>query len=133
MTHLRYRCEDILHTITKNDIKKAKTKKLSQELLYSKNMENYFKSNPEEKSLVIKTIQDCNININRPSCNYLPNYIVHDEKNMSRIEEVINQKYAKSLDEKRRKKRPSKMEKYLRKMDEKPEPIVEEKKPEVEN
>lgn len=122
MAHLRYRCEDIFHTITKNDIKKAKTKKLSQELLHSKNMEEYFKANPEEKNLVIKTIQDCNININRPSCTYLPNYIVHDEKNMTRIEEVINQKYAKSLkDEKRKKKRPTKMEKYLKKLDEKTE------------
>jgi hypothetical protein len=88
MTHLRYRCEDILHSITKNDIKKTKTKKLSQELLYSKNMENYFKSNPEEKSLVIKTIQDCNINLNRPSITYLPSYIIHDENKKNLIEEV---------------------------------------------
>ena len=88
MTHLRYRCEDIFHTITKNDIKKAKTKKLSQELLYSRKMENYFKANPEEKNLVIKTIQDCNINVNRPSVTYLPNYIIHDEVNVNRIEEV---------------------------------------------
>ena len=88
MTHLRYRCEDILHTITKNDIKKAKTKKLSQELLYSKKMESYFKSNPEEKNLVIKTIQDCNINTNRPSITYLPNYMIHEESNKNTIEEV---------------------------------------------
>ena len=88
MTHLRYRCEDILHTITKNDIKKAKTKKLSQELLYSKKMESYFKSNPEEKNLVIKTIQDCNINTNRPSITYLPNYMIHEESNKNNIEEV---------------------------------------------
>jgi len=101
----------------KNDIKKAKTKKVSIELLHSKNMENYFKAHPEEKNMVIKTIQDCNINVNRPSVTYLPSYIIHDEAKKSVIEEVINKKYAKPLDDKKRKKKPNKMEKYFRDLD----------------
>ena len=57
-------------------------------MLYSKNMERYFKSNPEEKILVIKTIQDCNINTNRPSITYLPNYIIHEENKNNAMEQV---------------------------------------------
>jgi len=117
MTHLRYRCEDIFHSISKNDIKKAKTKKISQELLHSRKMESYFKDHPEEKNMVIKTIQDCNVNVDRPSVTYLPAYLIHDEGKKGTIEEVINKKYEKPLNDKKRKKRPSKMEKYFIQLD----------------
>jgi len=48
---------------------------------------------------------------------YLPSYLIHDEDKKATIEEVINAKYAKQLNEKKRKKRPSKMEKYLNNID----------------
>ena len=79
VSHLKYRCEDIFHSIHKSDIKKAKIKKINQELLYSKNMQDYFKSHPEEKSKVITAIEQNSIKGFKPSATYLPSYLIHKE------------------------------------------------------
>ena len=80
VSHLKYRCEDIYHSIHKSDIKKAKVKKINQELLYSKNMQDYFKSHPEEKIKVIKSIEVNSIKGFKPSATYLPSYLIHKEE-----------------------------------------------------
>jgi len=86
--HLRYRCEDIYNSITKNDIKKAKMKRINQELIKSKSMEEYFIDHPEEKTLIIKSLQENTINSSRPSLSYLPEYLIHDEHKNSVVEQV---------------------------------------------
>jgi hypothetical protein len=87
VNHLNYRCEDIWNSITKNDLKKAKMKKLNIELLKSKNMNEYFQSHPDEKNLILKSIQENNINITRPSVSYLPEYLIKNN-NKNIIEQV---------------------------------------------
>jgi hypothetical protein len=119
VSHLRYRCEDIYHSIHKSDIKKAKIKKINQELLYSKNMQEFFKQNPDEKSKIIQSIEKSSIGKGiKPSATYLPNYIVH-QKNSTENNEFAQAIYKNYSNKKpkfnssndRRKK--GTMEKYL--------------------
>lgn len=123
--HLKYRCEDTYHSIHKGDIKKAKIKKINQELLNSKNMQDYFKSNPEEKTKIIKAIQENSIKGFKPSASFLPSYLIHQEikdgTEGNIIEQAINNNYAGKLNESKKKvlmkmekrKKKGKMEKYL--------------------
>jgi len=90
--HLNYRCEDIYNSISKNDIKKAKMKRINLELIKSKNMEKYFNDNPEEKNLILKSIQENQVNVTRPSVSYLPEYLIHDDNRNNVIEKVIYHK-----------------------------------------
>ena len=80
LKHLRYRCEDIYHQITKNDIKKTKFKKINQELLHSRKLKTYFEQNKEEKEKVIENINKNSIKKYKPGVEYLPSYLVHQEK-----------------------------------------------------
>lgn len=116
VSHLRYRCEDIYHSINKSDIKKAKIKKLNQELLHSKNMQNYFKSHPEERKNVIKSIEKNSIKSFKPSASYLPSYLIHEENNNSNnaIANAIKQNYGQQrVNKHQRRKLKGKMDRYL--------------------
>ncbi len=86
---MKYRCEDIYYSIKKSDIKKAKTKKINQELLQSKNMQEYFKSHPEEKRSIIKSISENSIKSFKPSAGYIPSYLIHDENKNNDIAQVL--------------------------------------------
>jgi hypothetical protein len=86
--HLRYRCEDIYHGIKKSDIKKAKTKKINQELLHSKDMEKYFQTHPEEKMNIVNAIKENNYYTVKNSANYLPSYLIHEDTKDNKIEKV---------------------------------------------
>jgi len=90
VAHLRYRCEDNYHTIKKSDIKKAKTKKINQELLHSKDMEKYFQTHPEERLNIINSIKDNNYYTVKASATYLPSYLIHEDSKENKIEQVIN-------------------------------------------
>lgn len=119
MCHLRYRCDDIYHHIGKSDIKKAKLKRVNQELLHSKNMKQYFDSNPNEKNAVISAIQENSIRRFKPSATYLPSYLIHKETQENVIKNVIDATYndnGNSLSGRKRRK-PGKMEKYLEALD----------------
>ncbi len=89
VAHLRYRCEDVYHTIKKSDIKKAKTKKINQELLHSKDMEKYFETHPEERLNIINAIKENNYYTIKPSATYLPSYLIHEESKDNKIEQVL--------------------------------------------
>ncbi len=88
VAHLRYRCEDVFHTIKKNDIKKAKTKKINQELLHSKDMEKYFEAHPDEKINIINAIKENNYYTIKPSATYLPSYLIHEDSKENQIQQV---------------------------------------------
>lgn len=88
VAHLRYRCEDNYHTIKKSDIKKAKTKKINQELLHSKDMEKYFENHPEEKLNIINAIKENNYYTIKSSATYLPSYLIHEDSKENKIEKV---------------------------------------------
>ncbi len=90
VAHLRYRCEDVFHTTKKSDIKKAKTKKINQELLHSKDMEKYFESHPDEKLNIINAIKENNYYTIKASATYLPSYLIHVDSKDNKIEEVFN-------------------------------------------
>lgn len=113
VAHLRYRCEDIYHSIHKSDIKKAKVKKINLELLQSKQMIDYFKAHPEEKLKVIKSIEENSVKINKPSASFLPGYLVHENQNP--IANAIKENYGKKQG--RRREVRGKMEKYLEALD----------------
>jgi hypothetical protein len=89
VAHLRYRCEDVFHTTKKSDIKKAKTKKINQELLHSKDMEKYFEANPEERLNIISAIKENNYYTIKASATYLPSYLIHQQSKDNKIEQVI--------------------------------------------
>lgn len=89
LSHLRYRCEDVYNHITKNDIKKTKLKKINQELLHSKKLQQFFKDNPEEKKQVIKNINDNNIRVFKSGIDFIPSYLVHN-KAQNPIAEAID-------------------------------------------
>jgi hypothetical protein len=108
---LRYRCEDIYFSIKKSDIGKAKTKKINQELLNSKNMQDYFKTHPKEKDQVIKAINDNSIRRVKPSASYLPSYLIHDQKHND-ISQAISMNYGNEA-EGRGHKKGKKMDAYL--------------------
>lgn len=91
--HLKYRCEDILNQIKKSDIKKTKLKKICQELLHSKKMKNYFNENPNEKSQIIKTINENSIKRYKPSVGFLPSYLIHDNNKDNVIKSAIEESY----------------------------------------
>jgi hypothetical protein len=109
VSHLRYRCEDVFYSINKTDIKKAKTKRINQELLNSKQMEDYFKTHPEEKKQVVKAINENSIKRIKPSASFLPSYLIHDDKSNA-ITEAISMKYGKGGS---RHKKKGKMEEYF--------------------
>jgi hypothetical protein len=109
VSHLRYRCEDVYYSINKTDLKKAKTKRINQELLNSKQMEDYFKTHPEEKKQVVKAINDNSIKRIKPSASYLPSYLIHDDKSNA-VSEAISMKYGKGGI---RNKKKGKMEEYF--------------------
>lgn len=88
VSHLRYRCEDIYHSIKKSDIKKAKTKKINQELLHSKDMEKYFETHPEEKLNIVNAIKENNYYSIKASATYLPSYLIHEDTKDNKIEQV---------------------------------------------
>lgn len=117
--HLNYRCEDIYNSISKNDIKKAKMKRINIELIKSKNMEKYFNENPEEKQLVLKSIQENQVNVTRPSVSYLPEYLIHDDNRNNVIEQAIKVNYGKEGEKEKKKRKKRKMEKYLANLEEK--------------
>ncbi len=128
VSHLKYRSEDTFHSITKNDIKKAKTKKINQELLHSKNMQEYFKSHPEEKLKIVKAIDLNSIKGFKPSATFLPSYLIHQENNYSsnnQIAKAIGKNF-KDATKKNTKRRKGRMEEYLEELDKedgKPEEI----------
>jgi hypothetical protein len=118
MHHLRYRCEDIFHSIRDSDIKKLKAKKINQELLYSKNMQEYFQSHPEDRFKVIKAIEENSIKCIKPSASFLPNYLVHDDMKNNQIAQAIKTNYGNpKLNKYKRRKIKGKMEKYLEGLD----------------
>ena len=88
VSHLRYRCEDIYHSIKKSDIKKAKTKKINQELLHSKDMEKYFETHPEEMLNIVNAIKENNYYSIKASATYLPSYLIHEDTKDNKIEQV---------------------------------------------
>jgi hypothetical protein len=112
VSHLRYRCEDIFFSIKKSDISKAKTKKINQELLNSKNMQDYFKSHPREKEQVIKAINDNSIKRVKPSASYLPSYLIHDQKH-NEISQAISMNYGDKSAGYGKRRKGKKMETYL--------------------
>jgi hypothetical protein len=117
VSHLRYRCEDIYFSIKKSDIKKLKIKKINQELLHSKKMEEYFKTHPKEKEQIIRAINENSIQKIKPSASYLPSYLIHDQK-QNEISQAISMNYGDKEKEsggefKGRRKRDNKMQQYL--------------------
>ena len=82
MEHLKYRAEDMLNGIRKNDIKKEKMRKINIELLHSKNMQKFFKDNPKERENIIRNIEENTIKNFSPSVTFLPSYLIHSENNV---------------------------------------------------
>jgi hypothetical protein len=117
MEHLRYRSENIYNGIRKSDIKKEKMRKINIDLLHSKNMEKFFKENPKEKEMVIKTIQENTITNFRPSVSFLPSYLIHSENNV--IANAIKKEYKKKHrhNNNRRRNKKKKMEQYFEALD----------------
>jgi hypothetical protein len=114
MHHLRYRCEDTFHSIRESDIKKLKAKKINQELLHSKNMQEYFQSHPDDKVKVIKAIEENSIQCIKPSASFLPNYLIHDDLKNNQIAQAIKTNYGtQRLSKYKRRKGKGTMEKYL--------------------
>lgn len=111
MRHLSYRCEDIFHSIKKSDVKKCKIKKVNQELLQSKNMQDYFKSHPQEKITVIRSIQENSIKSFKPSAAYIPSYLVHNQEDNNIIANAIKTNYGNGKG--RRRNNKGTMEKYM--------------------
>ena len=52
-------------------------------------MEKYFIDNPEEKNLILKSIQANQVNVTRPSASYLPEYLIHEDNRNNVIAQVI--------------------------------------------
>jgi hypothetical protein len=118
MHHLRYRCEDIFHSIKDNDIKKSKAKKINQELLHSKNMQDYFKSHPDEKVKVVRAIEENSIKCVKPSAGFLPNYLIHDDIKNNQIAQAISTNYGKQrMNKFKKRKGKGTMEKYIDSLD----------------
>ena len=117
MEHLRYRSENIYNGIRKSDIKKEKMRKINIDLLHSKNMEKFFKENPKEKEMVIKTIQENTITNFRPSVSFLPSYLIHSENNViaNAIKKEYKEKHRHNNNRRRNKKK--KMEQYFEALD----------------
>jgi hypothetical protein len=117
MEHLRYRSENIYNGIRKSDIKKEKMRKINIDLLHSKNMEKFFKENPKEKEMVIKTIQENTITNFRPSISFLPSYLIHSENNViaNAIKKEYKEKHRHNNNRRRNKKK--KMEQYFEALD----------------
>jgi len=117
MEHLRYRSENIYNGIRKSDIKKEKMRKINIDLLHSKNMEKFFKENPKEKEMVIKTIQENTITNFRPSVSFLPSYLIHSENNIiaNAIKKEYKEKHKHNNNRRRNKKK--KMEQYFEALD----------------
>jgi len=114
MHHLRYRCEDIFHSIRDSDIKKLKAKKINQELLNSKNMQEYFQSHPDDKAKVVKAIQENSIKCIKPSATFLPNYLIHEDNKNNQIAQAIKTNYgSQKISKYKRRNVKGRMEKYL--------------------
>lgn len=121
---MRYRSEDIYHSVKKSDIKKSKLKKINQELLQSKQMQEYFKENPHEKLKVIKAIEENSIKRVKPSASYIPSYLIHDEQS-NEISHAIEKKYGGKGKRSSKRRGKGKMAKLLEEQDkEKEETIV---------
>lgn len=93
LSHLRYRCEDILLSIKKSDVEKIKLKKINMELLHSKALKNYFRDHPNEREQVVKTINDNSIKVFKPSVGYLPSYLVHENNKDNVVKNAIEESY----------------------------------------
>lgn len=119
VSHLRYRCEGTFHSITKNDIKKAKIKKINQELLHSTSMQDYFKSNPDEKKKIIESIQKNSKRKTNLSASYLPSYLVHEEHHTTANNQTAMaiKKTFKNMSKNATRRKKGKMEQYLEELD----------------
>ena len=118
MEHLKYRAEDMLNGIRKNDIKKEKMRKINIELLHSKNMQKFFKDNPKERENIIRNIEENTIKNFSPSVTFLPSYLIHSENNV--IADAIKKEYKdsnKNRNNKKRRKKQKKMEQYFEALD----------------
>ena len=117
MEHLRYRAEDMLNGIRKNDIKKEKMRKINIELLHSKKMQKFFKENPKERENIIRNIEENTIKNFDPSASFLPSYLIHNEKNP--IADAIKKEYKdnKRINKNKRRKKQKKMEQYFEALD----------------
>ena len=118
MEHLKYRAEDMLNGIRKNDIKKEKMRKINIELLHSKNMQKFFKDNPKERENIIRNIEENTIKNFSPSVTFLPSYLLHSENNV--IADAIKKEYKdsnKNRNNKKRRKKQKKMEQYFEALD----------------
>jgi len=109
MEHLKYRAEDMLNGIRKNDIKKEKMRKINIELLHSKNMQKFFKDNPKERENIIRNIEENTIKNFSPSVTFLPSYLIHSENNV--IADAIKKEYKDSNKNRNNKKRRKKTKK----------------------
>ena len=118
MEHLKYRAEDMLNGIRKNDIKKEKMRKINIELLHSKNMQKFFKDNPKERENIIRNIEENTTKNFSPSVTFLPSYLIHSENNV--IADAIKKEYKdsnKNRNNKKRRKKQKKMEQYFEALD----------------
>ena len=118
MEHLKYRAEDMLNGVRKNDIQKEKMRKINIELLHSKNMQKFFKENPKERENIIRNINENTIRNYSPSVTYLPSYLIHSENNV--IADAIKKEYndnIKNKNNKKRRKKQKKMEQYFEALD----------------
>eukprot|EP01111_Echinosteliopsis_oligospora_P015467 TRINITY_DN6135_c0_g1_i1.p1 TRINITY_DN6135_c0_g1~~TRINITY_DN6135_c0_g1_i1.p1 ORF type:complete len:579 (-),score=137.71 TRINITY_DN6135_c0_g1_i1:28-1764(-) len=48
----RYRCEDVMRSVTKNTVKQARIEAVKRELLNSKKLKKHFSANPDERKMV---------------------------------------------------------------------------------
>ena len=117
MEHLRYRAEDMINGIRKNDIKKEKMRKINIELLHSKKMQKFFKENPKERENIIRNIEENTIKNFDPSASFLPSYLIHNENNP--IADAIKKEYKdnKRINKNKRRKKQKKMEQYFEALD----------------
>jgi hypothetical protein len=116
VSHLKYRCEDIFHSIQNSDIKKAKLRKVNLELLQSKKMADFFQSHPDEKLKIVNSIQENTVKNFKPSSAYLPAYLIH--QNQNQISKAIQNNYGHvTKSNGRRRKGKGKMELYFEGLD----------------
>ena len=76
-------------------------------------MQEYFKSHPEERKNVVKSIEENSIKSIKPSASFLPSYLIHHDNDNNIIADAIKNNYKNVKNKPQKRKNKGKMERYL--------------------
>ncbi|EGG22691.1 putative RNA helicase [Cavenderia fasciculata] len=74
----RYRVEDVLNSVTKNTISRARKTELEQEIINSEKLKNHFKENPKDLEILKHDIPLTRKHDLKEHLGYIPEYLVPD-------------------------------------------------------